>query len=106
MAFEPTGDLKVDLQTAILNSMDDQNKSYDNAKPSQRNKVTQFANELINAGIDLIGKDRDNAWMKGMYFTDNQKRKHYTPLHELYGKFDCPIVDSYSNRIDWISIFD
>ena len=54
MAFEPTGDLKVDLQTAILNSMDDQNKSYDNAKPSQRNKVTQFANELGNSIINWV----------------------------------------------------
>ena len=36
----------------------------------------------------------------------NLGRKPYIPLHELYGKFDCPIVDSYSNKIDWISIFD
>ena len=68
-------------------------------------KRTQFANELINAGTDLIGKDRDNAWMKGMYFTDNQKRKHYTPLHELYGDFKCPVVDSFKDKLDWISIF-
>jgi hypothetical protein len=68
-------------------------------------KRTQFANELINAGIDLIGKDRDNAWMKGMYFTDNQKRKHYTPLHELYGDFKCTVVDSFKDKLDWISIF-
>ena len=25
---------------------------------------------------------------------------------QIYKKFDCPIVDSYSNRIDWVSIFD
>ena len=68
-------------------------------------KRTHFANELINAGVDLIGKDRENAWMKGMYFTDNQKRKHYTPLHELYGDFKCPVVDAFKNRLDWISIF-
>ncbi len=64
------------------------------------------AQELLNAGLDLIGKDKPNSWLRGMYFTNNPKRKPYTPLHEMYGKFDCPIVDSYSNKIDWISIFD
>ena len=41
-----------------------------------------------------------------MYFTGTPIRKPYIPLHEIYGKFDCPIVDSYSNKIDWVSIFD
>ena len=68
-------------------------------------KRTDFANELINAGIDLIGKDMENAWMRGMYFTDNQKRKPYTPIHESYGNFKCPLVDGYKNKLDWISIF-
>lgn len=67
-------------------------------------KRTEFANELINAGIDLIGKDMENAWMRGMYFTDNQKRIPYTPIHELYGDFKCPLVDGYKNKLDWISI--
>ena len=69
------------------------------------NKRTTFANELINAGIDLIGRDIENAWMKGMYLTDNQKRKHYIPLHELYSDFKCPIVDSFKDKLDWLSIF-
>lgn len=64
------------------------------------------AEELINAGVDLIGKDIPNSWLRGMYFTNNPKRKPYTPLHEIYGKFGCPTVDLYSNKIDWISIFD
>jgi hypothetical protein len=64
------------------------------------------AEELINAGVDLIGKDIPNSWLRGMYFTDSPKRKPYIPLHEIYGKFGCPTVDSYSNKIDWISIFD
>jgi len=67
-------------------------------------KRTEFANELINAGIDLIGKDVENAWMRGMYFTDNQKRIPYTPIHDLYGDFKCPLVDGYKNKLDWISI--
>ena len=68
-------------------------------------KRISFADEILNAGVDLIGKDRDNAWMKGMYFTDKQKRKHYTPIHELYGDFKCPLVDGYKDKLDWISIF-
>tara|TARA_Y100001963_G_scaffold159000_1_gene260773 strand:- start:2441 stop:3211 length:771 start_codon:yes stop_codon:yes gene_type:complete len=62
------------------------------------------AQELINAGVDLIGKDKPNAWMRAMYFTDNQKRIPYTPIHDLYGNFNCPIVDKYKNKLDWISI--
>jgi len=68
-------------------------------------KRIDFANELINAGVDLIGKDMENAWMRGMYFTDNQKRVPYTPIHEMYGNFKCPLVDGYKNKLDWISIF-
>ena len=64
-----------------------------------------FSSELLNAGIDLIGKERPNAWMRGMYFTDSQKRVPYTPIHELYGDFECPIVDNIKNKLDWISIF-
>ena len=67
---------------------------------------TNRAKELLNAGLDLIGKDIPNSWLRGMYFTGTPTRRPYIPLHELYGKFDCPIVDSYSNKIDWISIFD
>ena len=62
--------------------------------------------ELLNAGVDLIGKDIPNSWLRGMYFTGTPTRRPYIPLHEIYGKFDCPIVDSYSNKIDWVSIFD
>ena len=61
--------------------------------------------ELINAGVDLIGKDLPNAWMRGMYFTENQKRIPYKPLHDMYGNFKCPIVVSYKDKLDWISIF-
>ena len=62
------------------------------------------ATELINAGVDLIGRYIENAWMRGMYFTDNQKRVPYTPIHDLYGNFKCPLVDGYKNKLDWISI--
>ena len=64
------------------------------------------AKELLNAGLDLIGKDIPNSWLRGMYFTGTPTRRPYIPLHEIYRKFDCPIVDSYSNKIDWISIFN
>ena len=69
-------------------------------------KRTKFANEIINAGVNLIGKDIPNSWLRGMYITGTPIRRPYIPLHEIYGKFDCPIVDSYSNKIDWVSIFD
>lgn len=61
-------------------------------------------NELINAGLDLIGKDQPNAWLRAMYF-GTQKRVPYTPLHDIYPGFECPVVDSYKNKLDWISIF-
>tara|TARA_Y100001973_G_scaffold3759_1_gene5485 strand:+ start:1529 stop:2272 length:744 start_codon:yes stop_codon:yes gene_type:complete len=65
---------------------------------------TSKANELINAGIDLIGKNQPNAWLRALYF-GSQKRVPYTPLHDIYPGFKCPVVDSYKNKLDWISIF-
>ena len=62
------------------------------------------ANEFVNAGIDLIGKNQPNAWLRALYF-GSQKRVPYTPLHDQYPGFSCPIVDSYKNKLDWISIF-
>ena len=70
------------------------------------NNRTNRAKELLNAGLNLIGKDIPNSWLRGMYITGTPIRRPYIPLHEIYGKFDCPIVDSYSNKIDWVSIFD
>ena len=62
------------------------------------------ASEFINAGIDLIGSDQPNAWLRALYF-GSQKRIPYTPLHDQYPGFSCPVVDSYKNKLDWISIF-
>ena len=64
-----------------------------------------FSNELLNAGIDLIGKDMENAWLRGMYVTENPSRIPYTPIHDIYGDFDCPMVDDFKNKLDWVSIF-
>ena len=80
------------------------------------------AQKLLNEGHELIGKDIPNSWLRGMYFTDTPTRTPYIPLHEIYGfrpsklvyftkgvkppKVECPIVDSYSDKLDWISIFD
>jgi hypothetical protein len=74
-------------------------------KSKYNNRVAK-AKELLSAGVDLIGKDIPNSWLRGMYFTGTPTRRPYIPLHEIHGKFDCPIVDSYSNKIDWISIFN
>lgn len=68
-------------------------------------KRIQLAKEIMYAGVNLIGKDRPNAWMRGMYLTEHQNRKPYTPLHELYGDFKCPITDIFKDKLDWISIF-
>ena len=76
-----------------------------NIEVKYNNRVNR-AKELLNAGLDLIGKDIPNSWLRGMYFTGTPTRRPYIPLHEIYGEFDCPIVDSYSNKIDWVSIFD
>ena len=76
-----------------------------NIEIKYKNRINR-AKELLNAGLNLIGKDIPNSWLRGMYFTGTPTRRPYIPLHELYGKFDCPIVDSYSNKIDWVSIFD
>ena len=72
--------------------------------PEMLERRVELANELIIAGIDLIGKDQPNAWLRAMYITDNQQRKPYIPLHELYGNYSCKNIDSLKGRIDWVSI--
>jgi dTDP-4-amino-4,6-dideoxygalactose transaminase len=62
------------------------------------------ARELLNAGIDLVGSQSPNVYLRGMYFTENQKRIPYIPLHDIYPNFDCPNVDGFKHRLDWISI--
>ena len=75
-----------------------------------KNKIhsrTEKAQEILNAGVDLIGKDKPNAWLRAIYFREEpRKRECYTPLHKIHNKFDCPKVDMYEQYIDWISIFD
>ena len=75
-----------------------------NAGGDKENGGGIIAYNGINAGIDLIGKNQPNSWLRAMYFGP-QKRIPYTPLHDLYPGFNCPIVDSYKNKLDWISIF-
>lgn len=62
-----------------------------------------LANEIVEAGIKLIGKE--NAWLRGMYFTSTRSsREPYIPLHKIEGIFGCVKVDSYINKVNWISI--
>ena len=72
--------------------------------PKMLKRRIELANELINAGVELIGKEHPNAWLRAMYITDNQKRKPYTPLHELYGDYECSNIDSLKDRIEWVSL--
>ena len=66
---------------------------------------TERVNELKNAGLRFIGGERPNSWLRAMYFTQNQTRVPYTPLHDLHSGFKCPITDSIKDNLDWISIF-
>ena len=72
--------------------------------PQRLHNRKSKAEELINAGADLIGSNQPNSWLRAMYF-GSQKRVPYTPLHDLYPGFKCPVADSYKNELDWISIF-
>lgn len=69
---------------------------------SKYKRRVELANEIQNAGIKLIGKE--SSWLRGMYKTLKSNREPYIPLHKIVGKFDCPKVNSYINKIDWISI--
>jgi len=66
-------------------------------------KRQQIAKELLNAGVDLIGQE-ESSWLRGMYFTEEAEREPYTPLHLIRPGFDCPKINSYIGKIDWISI--
>ena len=71
--------------------------------------------ELKRAGCHFIGENQPNAWLRAMYYTNDQKRIPYTPLHDLYNgtknvidedvNFDCPVVDSIKDNLEWVSIF-
>ena len=68
-------------------------------------KRIKNANKIKEPGIKLIGSKKPNAWLRGMYFTEGETRIPYTPLHDLYEGFKCPVVDSYKNKLNWVSIF-
>lgn len=62
----------------------------------------ELAQEIKNSGVELIGQE--SAWLRGMYFTQESKREPYTPLHKIIDGVDCPEVNSYIGKVDWISI--
>lgn len=78
---------------------------HDSIIPRLKNRLER-ARELTNAGIELVGNNQPNSYLRGMYFTERQRRLPYIPLHDIYLGFDCPIVDSFKNKLDWISIYD
>ena len=63
---------------------------------------SELAQEIKNAGVKLIGEE--SSWLRGMYLTEEAKREPYTPLHKIVDGVDCPIVNSYIGKVDWISI--
>lgn len=89
-------DIKLDLSTYNFN----EHKQLIEDNFSRR---VELANEITEAGVKLIGKE--SAWLRGMYFTSiTSSRKPYIPLHVLENVFGCVKVDSYINKINWISI--
>lgn len=62
----------------------------------------ELANEIKEAGIQLIGKE--SSWLRGMYFTKSSSREPYVPLHKIEGNFGCSKVDSYIGKVNWLSI--
>ncbi len=95
-----------------INNMDmSDNKEIIDLHDTITNKIKirqERARELQHASVNLIGTDRPNVFLRGMYFTESQRRIPYIPLHNIYNnikQFNCPIVDSFKNKIDWISIY-
>ncbi len=80
--------------------------NFNDLKPLIRDNFDrriELANELTEAGIRLIGKE--SAWLRGMYFVGGKSsREPYIPLHIIEGIFGCVKVDSYINKVNWISI--
>ena len=59
--------------------------------------------EIKDAGVELIGKE--SSYLRAMYFTkDSSRRAPYIPLHILENKFGSFKVNSYINKVNWISI--
>jgi len=79
--------------------------TFDELKPTiQSNliKRVDLANEIKNAGVNLIGNE--SSWLRGMYFTDHSKREPYIPLHKIVGGLGCSKINSYIGKVDWVSI--
>ena len=79
--------------------------TFDELKPTiQSNliKRVDLANEIKNAGVNLIGNE--SSWLRGMYFTDHSKREPYIPLHKIVGGLGCYKINSYIGKVDCVSI--
>lgn len=67
------------------------------------NRRTELANEIKESGIELIGEE--SSYLRAMYFTKEvSTRFPYIPLHILENKFGSFKVNSYINKVNWISI--
>jgi hypothetical protein len=67
------------------------------------NRRTELAMEIKDAGIELIGEE--SSYLRAMYFTKNEStRTPYIPLHIIENKFGSFKVNSYINKVNWISI--
>tara|TARA_R110002050_G_scaffold159393_3_gene288827 strand:+ start:2832 stop:3569 length:738 start_codon:yes stop_codon:yes gene_type:complete len=93
------GDIKNDY--THINKAINMFSEIDDRLKIRKEKIQEFQ----NAGVKFIGSERPNAWLRGIYITEKQKRIPYTPLHDIYKGFKCPTIDNIKNKIDWISVF-
>ena len=63
------------------------------------------AGGYLDDDFDKRVKESIESGIPTIYVGGDEEFTHEV-AHEIYGKFECPIVDSYSNKIDWVSIFD
>jgi len=90
-------DIKIDLDTSDFNKIITPQEILKCFKRRE-----ELANEIKEAGVKLIGSE--SSWLRGMYFSDNSSREPYIPLHKIKNIFECPKVDSYIGKVNWISI--
>lgn len=88
----------------VLNQYEFDFNSFDTMIKHSLKQRIYIANEIKESGVQLIGNE--SSYLRAMYFTkDISTRFPYIPLHVLENKFGNYRVNSYINKINWISIF-
>jgi dTDP-4-amino-4,6-dideoxygalactose transaminase len=69
---------------------------------SKYKKRTMIANEIKDAGIELIGKE--SSYLRAMYKQENSPREPEIPIHKHLGLQGFTKTEKLINNINWISI--